>query len=127
MAVASPPPSARAASPTTGSKGADIYCFMRTNANSHEVSWEAAYAVIKRQSVGLFKTSPEHAAVMITETVVEDPGGYPECGQYLGDLYKKNHSSRRHSTALESMPSYEGATDTVPSTSRMTREERYGY
>ena len=58
MAAAAPIPSARAASPTTGSKGADIYCFMRTNGNSHEVSWEAAYAVIKRQSIGLFKTSP---------------------------------------------------------------------
>ena len=127
MATAAPITSAHAASPSTGSKGADIYCFMRTNGNSHQVSWEAAYAVIKRQSVGLFKTSPEHAAVMITETVVEDPGGYPECGRYLGDLYKKNHSSGPAPTALDANPSYEGATGAVPPTSRMTRDERYGY
>ena len=49
----------------------------------------AAYAVIKRQSASVFKTSPEHAAVMITEAAVADPGKYNDCGRYLGDLYVK--------------------------------------
>ena len=68
-------------------KGAKIYCFMRSSGNDHEVSWNAAYAVIKRQRSGVFKTSPEHASVMITEAVVQDPGNFPDCGQFLGDLF----------------------------------------
>ncbi len=74
---------------TAGAKGAQIYCFMRSTGNSHDVSWTAAYALIKRQSANLFKTSPEHAAVMITEAVVQNPGTYPDCGKYLGDLFEK--------------------------------------
>jgi hypothetical protein len=72
-----------------GPKGAQIYCFMRGNGNNHQVSWDASYAVIKRQSDQLFKTSPEHAAVMITEAVVQNPGTFPDCGRYLGDLFRK--------------------------------------
>ena len=68
-------------------KGAKIYCFMRSSGNDHSVSWNASYAVIKRQGNGMFKTSPEHASVMITEAVVKDPGNFPDCGQYLGDLF----------------------------------------
>ena len=45
-------------------KGAQVYCYMRSNGNGHAVSFEASYALIKRQSSGLFKTSPTHAAVM---------------------------------------------------------------
>ena len=71
-------------------KGAKIYCFMRSSGNGHSVSWNAAYAVIKRQGNGLFKTSPQHASVMITESVVNDPGNFPECGQFLGDLFGSN-------------------------------------
>jgi hypothetical protein len=70
-----------------GAKGAKVYCAMRSSGNSHDVSWTAAYALIKRQSASLFKTSPEHAAVMITEAVVNNPGSFPDCGKYLGDLY----------------------------------------
>ena len=33
-------------------KGAKIYCFMRSSGNDHEVSWNAAYALIKRQRSG---------------------------------------------------------------------------
>ena len=73
--------------PSTGAKGAKIYCFMRNNGNTHEVSWQASYAVIKRQSNSLFKTSPRHAAVMITESVVQSPDDYKNCGNYLGDLF----------------------------------------
>lgn len=74
---------------TPGAKGAKVYCYMRGEGNTHKVSWEAAYALIKRQGDSLFKTSPEHAAVMITEAVVNDPSAYPNCGKYLGDLYVK--------------------------------------
>ena len=71
----------------TQTKGAKTYCFMRSSGNDHTVSWNAAYALIKRQGRSMFKTSPEHASVMITEAVVNDPGGYPDCGRYLGDLF----------------------------------------
>ena len=72
-----------------GAKGARIYCYMRNAGNTHKVSWEAAYALIKRQNSSLFKTSPEHAAVMITEAVVNNPSAYPDCGKFLGDLFVK--------------------------------------
>ena len=72
-----------------GAKGAQMYCFMRANGNTHQVSWDAAYALIKRQSDKWFKTSPEHASVMIAEAVVQNPGKFPDCGRYLGDLFVK--------------------------------------
>ena len=72
---------------STGAKGAKIYCFMRESGNEHEVSWNASYAVIKRQSNNLFKTSPTHAAVMIIESVVQHPDKYENCGSYIGDLF----------------------------------------
>ena len=78
------------AAQATEEKGAKIYCFMRSSGNDHIVSWNAAYAVIKRQGSGMFKTSPEHASVMITEAVVKDPGNFPDCGQFLGDLFGGN-------------------------------------
>ena len=59
-----------------GEKGASVYCFMRSSGNNHAVSWDAAYQIIKRQKSSLFKTSPKHAAVMITETVVQNPEKY---------------------------------------------------
>tara|TARA_B100000700_G_C14553957_1_gene627940 strand:+ start:96 stop:488 length:393 start_codon:yes stop_codon:yes gene_type:complete len=71
----------------TGEKGAQIYCYMRNSGNEHEVSWNAAYEVIKRQAHSLFKTSPKHGAVMIIEAVVNDPEEYQACGNYLGDLF----------------------------------------
>ena len=74
---------------SAGAKGAKTYCYMRSEGNTHKVSWDAAYAQIKRQSRSLFKTSPEHAAVMITEAVVNNPGTYPDCGKYLGNLFAK--------------------------------------
>ena len=71
----------------TKTKGAKTYCYLRSSGNDHTVSWNAAYALIKRQGRSMFKTSPEHASVMITEAVVNDPGSYPDCGRYLGDLF----------------------------------------
>ena len=86
-----------------GAKGAQVYCYMRSSGNSHDVSWTAAYALIKRQSASMFKTSPEHAAVMITEAVVNNPGSYPDCGKYLGDLYT-NTVNRQKQAAEGSNP-----------------------
>ncbi len=97
----------------TGSKGAQIYCFMRASGNSHQVSWDAAYAVIKRQGDRLFRTSPQHAAVLITEAVVENPAEYPECGGYLGDLFTQPEASSGTSTTR------------IPTGT--TRNDRYGY
>ena len=90
ISALSPMTSPLQAAEATEEKGAKIYCFMRSSGNDHEVSWKAAYAVIKRQRSGVFKTSPEHASVMITEAVVQDPGNFPDCGQFLGDLFGGN-------------------------------------
>lgn len=107
-----------------GKKGAKIYCFMRSNGNNHEVSWSAAYAVIKRQGGGLFKSSPEHASVMITEAVVEEPNGYPNCGQYLGDLFKESVNATDEETSSNSYTSSD-TSSTVPSSN--DSEQRYEY
>ena len=113
------------AASTDSKKGAEIYCFMRSKGNDHAVSFEASYALIKRQSSGVFKTSPEHAAVMITETVVEEPGSYPDCGQYLGDLFggktsKKSSSTSSESTITSSGSNSEASTD-------WDADDRYSY
>ena len=65
---------------------------MRSNGNDINVSWKAAYAFIKRQKSSLFKTSPEHASAMITEAVVDNPGKFPDCVKYLGDLFVSESS-----------------------------------
>jgi hypothetical protein len=108
-----------------GGKGAQVYCFMRNNGNAHEVSWTAAYALIKRQSAGLFKTSPEHAAVMITETVVQNPGTYPDCGRYLGDLYPPRTTGSTASSPDAGPTSISVHGDGSAGGSGMTRSERY--
>jgi hypothetical protein len=83
------PPARAGADDSPGAKGAQVYCFMRNNGNSHQVSWDAAYGVVRSQSKGLFKTSRDRAAVMITEAVVQNPATYPDCGRFLGDLFAK--------------------------------------
>ncbi len=103
-------------------KGAQVYCYMRSNGNDHSVSFEASYALIKRQSRGLFKTSPQHAAVMITETVVEEPGSYPDCGRYLGDLFGGTTSNRSSSTTTDA----ENASGSETSTD-WDADDRYSY
>ena len=92
-------PALAAAGDTPGGKGAQVYCYMRVAGNSHEVSWIAAYALITRQSASLFKTSPEHASVMITEAVVQNPTSFPECGKYLGSLYEKQAAAEAAAAA----------------------------
>ena len=123
MAMVSALPAARAAdAPSSAAgKGAQVYCFMRNSGNNHEVSWLAAYALIKRQSASLFKTSPEHAAVMITEAVVQNPGSFPDCGRYLGDLYAsaaQEQQQKQQQRVAASGSSNEGGA---------TRSERYAY
>ena len=102
-------------------KGAKIYCFMRSNGNDHSVSWNAAYAVIKRQGGQLFKTSPEHASVMITEAVVQDPGNFPDCGRFLGDLFGGSPDNAA-TTSLGT-----SSTGTTNSESNRVDDERYSY
>ena len=97
----------------TQSKGAKVYCFMRSSGNDHNVSWNAAYALIKRQGHSMFKTSPEHASVMITEAVVNDPGSYPDCGRYLGDLFGGSKASTAsQKTSSPNISSSSTTTDT---------------
>ena len=102
-------------------KGAKIYCFMRSSGNDHSVSWNAAYAVIKRQGGQLFKTSPEHASVMITEAVVQDPGNFPDCGRFLGDLFGGS-PNKASTTSLGT-----SSTSTTNSESTSVDDERYSY
>ena len=120
--LAAAPAEARSAD---AKKGAQVYCYMRSNGNDHSVSFEASYALIKRQSSGLFKTSPEHAAVMITETVVDEPGSYPDCGRYLGDLFGGKTSSSS-STTNSSGKSTISSSDNETSTN-WDADDRYSY
>ena len=106
-------------------KGAKIYCFMRSSNNDHQVSWEAAYALIKRQKGGIFKTSPEHAAVMITEAVVEDPGSYPNCGQYLGDLFGGSTGSAKSPDSV--LNSTDSSDSNSFNSSNSSDDDRYSY
>jgi len=105
----------------TENKGAKVYCFMRSSGNNHSVSWSAAYAVIKRQGGQLFKTSPEHASVMITEAVVQDSGNFPDCGRFLGDLFGRS-PNKTSTTSLET-----STTGTTNFESNSDNDERYSY
>jgi hypothetical protein len=116
MALISPP--IASSSDDSAAKGAQVYCFMRSNGNGHQVSWEAAYALIKRQKSGMFKTSPEHAAVMITEAVVKDPGSYPDCGKFLGNLFGTGKGASSSSNINSSSSS---------TSSEWSEDNRYSY
>jgi hypothetical protein len=107
-------------------KGAQVYCFMRNAGNNHEVSWLAAYALIKRQSASLFKTSPEHAAVMITEAVVQNPGTFPDCGKYLGDLYA-NAVQEQQQIQQQQKSQPDAGASASESNNSAPRTERYAY
>ena len=113
------------AASTDSKKGAQVYCYMRSNGNDHAVSFEASYALIKRQSSGVFKTSPEHAAVMITETVVEEPGSYPDCGRYLGDLFGRKSSKKSSSAASTNIITSSGANSEA--STDWDADDRYSY
>ncbi|MEB3271853.1 MAG: DUF6554 family protein [Synechococcus sp.] len=112
-----------------GAKGAQIYCFMRANGHQHELSWIAAYALVKRQSASLFRTSPEHAAVMITEAVVQSPGSFPDCGRYLGDLYTRRMHTDTGAAPGDASPPPSGGTSSTGGLQRgggLQRADRYG-
>ena len=96
----------------------DSYCYMRSSGNDHKVSWNAAYAVIKRQGRSIFKTSPEHASVMITEAVVNDPGNFPDCGQFLGDLFGGNTQPATAATLGKSSTISESTIESTDDTTR---------
>ena len=104
-------------------KGAQIYCFMRSTGNAHEVSWNAAYEIIKRQKSSLFKTSPTHAAVMIVEAVVKEPNQYPNCGSYLGDLFNGDSTKI---TEIENLNTEPSKTNPFPDSSA-NDGDRYSY
>jgi hypothetical protein len=116
-----PLPARAGTTDTPGGKGAQVYCFMRGAGNTHEVSWIAAYALIKRQSAGVFKTSPENAAVLITEAVVQNPGTFPDCGRFLGSLYEKA------ATPPPADSPATGPTSLPTDGSGAPRPNRYGY
>ena len=116
-AFSSVTPALQAAEPTED-KGAKIYCYMRSSGNDHKVSWNAAYAVIKRQVRSMFKTSPEHASVMITEAVVNDPGNFPDCGQFLGDLFGGNTQPATAATLGKSSTITESTIESTDDTTR---------
>ena len=116
-ALSSVTPALQAAE-VTEEKGAKIYCYMRSSGNDHEVSWNAAYAVIQRQRSGLFKTSPEHASGMITEAVVNDPGNFPDCGQFLGDLFGGNTQPATAATLGKSSTISESTIESTDDTTR---------
>ena len=122
-----------AANAGSGGKGAQIYCFMRNSGNNHQVSWDAAYAVIKRQNDKLFKTSPEHAAVMITEAVVNNPGSFPDCGKYLGDLYTNTVNRQKQAAEGSSTGTTTASSSTAASSSASSPaaaagpRDRYAY
>ena len=116
-AFSSVTPALQAAEPTED-KGAKIYCYMRSSGNDHKVSWNAAYAVIKRQSRSMFKTSPEHASVMITEAVINDPGNFPDCGQFLGDLFGGNTQPATAATLGKSSTISESTIESTDDTTR---------
>ena len=122
---------AQSATADAASKGAQVYCFMRSNGNNHEVSWTASYALIKRQGNSLFKTSPNHAAVLITEAVVNEPSSYPNCGQYLGDLFGNSKNSLsvadQESSDETVIDSYNSGNTNTTTPSSTDHEQHYSY
>ena len=67
--------------------GAEIFCTMRDSGNDHETSWKAAYNYIKKQTGGIFKTSPKQAAGQIIETVVRNREKFSYCVEFLNQLH----------------------------------------
>ena len=76
------------------------------------MSWNAAYAVIKRQERHV-QDIPGHASVMITEAVVKDPGNFPDCGQFLGDLFGGKTQPANTATLGNSSPVPQSDDDTT--------------
>ena len=107
--------------------GADIYCFMRNEGNTHEPSWKAAYQFIKGKQQGLFKTSPKQAASMIVEQVVRDPIKYEKCTNYLGDLYQRDSKSLDVSNDNELQDDIKSSKDSNEKSPKGKYIDRYNY
>ena len=60
-----------------------------------------------------------------TETVVEEPGSYPDCGQYLGDLFGGKTSKKSSSTTSESTITSNGSTSEA--STDWDADDRYSY
>ncbi len=118
-------PTVKAGPNDIGNKGAKVYCFMRSTGNSHAVSWDASYEIIKRQKSSLFKTSPKHAAVMIIETVVSNPDKYQNCGNYLGDLFSPPSVEAITNEETSDNPSNELEINEPPN--NIKKGDRYSY
>jgi hypothetical protein len=58
---------------------------------------------------------------MITEAVVQNPGTFPDCGKYLGDLYASAAQEQQQQQQREA------ATGSSSSEGGATRSERYAY
>jgi hypothetical protein len=58
---------------------------------------------------------------MITEAVVQNPGTFPDCGKYLGDLYASAAQEQQQQQQREAAS---GGSSTE---SGATRGERYAY
>tara|TARA_B100000700_G_C14651979_1_gene672393 strand:- start:17 stop:418 length:402 start_codon:yes stop_codon:yes gene_type:complete len=104
--------------------GADIYCVMRTGGNPHETSWLAAYANIKKQRPGIFKTSPRQGASIIVEQVVAAPIKYQDCIPFIGDLYVGDTPKPKDS--IESLTTDPTILEYSPSQNNYKRD-RYSY
>ena len=59
---------------------------------------------------------------MITESVVNDPGNFPDCGQFLGDLFGGSTQ-----TSISSGRTSPEPTSDNPSSSETFDENRYSY
>jgi hypothetical protein len=57
---------------------------------------------------------------MITEAVVQNPGTFPDCGKYLGDLYASAVPDQQEQNQQREA-------DTGSSSGSQTRSERYAY
>jgi hypothetical protein len=58
---------------------------------------------------------------MITEAVVQNPGTFPDCGKYLGDLYASAAQEQQQQQQREA------ATGSSSTEGGATRSERYAY
>ena len=62
---------------------------------------------------------------MITEAVVEDPGSYPNCGQYLGDLFGGSTGSAKSPDSV--LNSTDSSDSNSFNSSNSSDDDRYSY
>jgi hypothetical protein len=69
---------------------------------------------------------------MITEAVVNNPGSYPDCGKYLGDLYtntvnRQKQAAEGSSTGTTTAASGSGSTTAATGAPAAGPRDRYTY